>query len=163
MNIFICFTCIGTWHGASWTFVSSGMYYGFFIICESLLKINERNFTWKGKIIQHIYLLLIVTFGLIRFRSETLEYSFQYAKNMFGLVPHEEIICGPYCYGDKFEWIILIIAIICSMPLFKNMLNWGQKHCFLGIVLDSWIVILLFCSCMQLAASTYNPFIYFRF
>ena len=83
--------------------------------------------------------------------------------NMFGLLHlnKEQFVYSINYYIDRIEIITFIAAILCAVPLFKNMLevksNWGK------IGIDIWLLILFFLSTVMIASSTYNPFIYFRF
>lgn len=139
-NIFISFTCIGLWHGASWTFCTTGIYYAFFIILESQLKLSQRTFGLMGSFFQHIYVLIVTVFGLVRFRSETMTDFFVYSKNMLGFVFHENILYRWIHYCDWGHIIILGIAIMCSMPIFRNILYWGSKNWIFKIGVDVWLI-----------------------
>ena len=61
----------------------------------------------------------------------------------------------------KSRVLSFIIAILCAMPLFKNILNIENKTG--KAVVNIWLLLLFFLSVSSIAASTYNPFIYFRF
>lgn len=56
---------------------------------------------------------------------------------------------------------MLVVAIALSMPWARNMIR--EQKMIPGIAVDFWLVFLFLCSWTTIAASTYNPFIYFRF
>ena len=163
INLCIVFFLTGMWHGASWNFIVWGIYHGFFQILERL---GFQRILNKYKIFSHIYCMLVVIVGWIFFRIESLQEGFQVLARMFMpwkysffdlevLIPYFSIrklliiVCGVlgsgilYSFGKKFSQI---------SDKWKNSI-WETMFCGL---------MLLYCI-MQLAAGTYNPFIYFRF
>ena len=64
-------------------------------------------------------------------------------------------------YIDNIEIITFIAALICSVPLFKSILNIQNKFGVLAINVYLLTLFVLSVSCI--ASDTYNPFIYFRF
>ena len=83
--------------------------------------------------------------------------------NMFGVLQlnTNEFLYTTGYYIDRIEIITFIAAVLCSVPLFKNMIYVENKvaKSFINI----WLLILFFLSTITIASSTYNPFIYFRF
>ena len=162
-NLGIVFLLTGIWHGAAWNFLIWGIWHGFFIITEKLTGIaNETENKFKI-FIKHIYCIFVFVIGWVIFRADNLKYACGYLMNMFGLLhtKNEEITYILPYYLERFEIIIFIFAIICSIPLFKNILKVQNK--FAKIIINSWLIILFFLSSATIAANTYNPFIYFRF
>lgn len=66
-------------------------------------------------------------------------------------------------YVDSYEVIMFIAALVCSTPLFKNILNIKKENKLLYGFVNIWLLFLFLLSSATIAASTYNPFIYFRF
>ena len=66
-------------------------------------------------------------------------------------------------YIDNIEIIAFTAAVFCAMPLFKGMLDIKYKHKVLRTLVNVWLILLFVLSSAEIAASTYNPFIYFRF
>lgn len=58
---------------------------------------------------------------------------------------------------------MLVVGLVCSVPLFKNMIYVKYEHKVLRSIVNIWISLLFYWSTISLASSTYNPFIYFRF
>lgn len=163
INIMIVFLFMGAWHGAAWTYIISGIYNGFLLVFENITKIYREKPGFLYNLLKRIYTLIAIILGVLFFRTKTLEYSKDYILNMFGLLKTNDTTYNIFNYIDRVEIIILIVAILCAASVFKNMLNWGKENKTIGMFVDIWIFILLVLSCMQIAASTYNPFIYFRF
>lgn len=163
-NLGIVFLLTGIWHGAAWNFIFWGMWHGFFIILEKIINIKEfeKKYTQKWvHFLQHIYCIFAFVIGWVMFRAETMSYALTYLKNMFGFVKIHDIVYGFSYYIDTFEIIIFVAAILCSVPLFSKMLE--VKNKLAKCVINIWLIILFILSSATIAASTYNPFIYFRF
>ncbi len=165
-NLAIVFLLTGIWHGANWTFIVWGIWNGFFIIIEKILNIKEfdsKPHSLLINILRHFYCIFIFVLGWVIFRADNLNYAINYLKNMFGLLPvnKDNFLYEMSYYADKIEIITFIAAIICAVPLFKNITD--VKNKFLKILINVWLLILFFLSSVTIASTTYNPFIYFQF
>ena len=58
---------------------------------------------------------------------------------------------------------MLVVGLVCSVTLFKNMIYVKYEHKVLRSIVNIWISLLFYWSTISLASSMYNPFIYFRF
>lgn len=97
------------------------------------------------------------------FRADNMAYACEYIKNMFGLIAEHQITYKLPYYIDNIEIIAFTAAVFCAMPLFKGMLDIKYKHKVLRTLVNVWLILLFVLSSAEIAASTYNPFIYFRF
>ena len=61
-------------------------------------------------------------------------------------------------YIDNIEILTFIVAIICSMPIFRNIVL-PITNKYKNIAVNTWIIALFVLSASAIAASTYNPFI----
>jgi len=106
---------------------------------------------------------LIFVIGWVMFRADNMGYAWKYLLNMFGIlkVQSNKIFYAMPYYIDTFEIIIIIAAILCSVPLFNKMLEVKNKAA--KIFINIWLLTLLILSTATIASNTYNPFIYFRF
>ena len=165
-NLLIVFLLTGIWHGAAMNFVIWGLWHGIFIILEKKIdaeKNEEKCNNVYFKLMQRFYCLFVVLVGWVIFRADSLSYAGKYLLNMLGglkLNPDNFIYSNSY-YVDKFEILIFVVAILCSLPLFEKMIY--VKNNFAKIFINLWMLILFFLSTVMIAANTYNPFIYFRF
>ena len=162
-NLFIVFLATGFWHGAAWNFIFWGLWHGMFIIFEKATGWHKKEGGWQLKSLQHIYCILAFVIGWVMFRAENMSYAWQYIKNMFGLVKKDKIIYELAYYIDNTEILAFIAAIICSMPIFNKILTIKYEHKILRSIVNIWLITLFIFSTACIAASTYNPFIYFRF
>lgn len=163
INLGIVFLLTGLWHGASWNFIFWGLWNGFFIILEKMTGWDKDSEKPVINFIRHLYTIFVFVIGWVLFRADNLSYALTYLKNMFGLVKVHYIAYNLNYYGDSIEILTFIIAIICAMPVFSKILYIRQERKILRSIVNIWLLVLFILSSAAIAASTYNPFIYFRF
>lgn len=166
-NTFIVWLLTGLWHGASINFVVWGLYY-------FVLLLFERKFILPAgsripKVIGHLLTMLAVMFGwsIFYFTEPASFFTFMgrlFAPGLAGFADMEAQILW------KQHLVFIVIAFIGATPV----LPWLKKKLRrplnligssrVGTVLQPLgvVVLLLLCTA-SLAASSYNPFIYFRF
>ena len=165
INLIIVFFATGLWHGASYNFIVWGLYYGVFLIIEKAFfkKFLDNN---KFKLLNHIYVLLIVIVGWVLFRADDLNQAFQIIKTMFSFNLNTIYINIPQIVNKR-SIFILLLAIIVSGPaqmlLGKLKSTEKLKKIYENKLEFIFIGIILLLSISQLISSEYNPFIYFRF
>lgn len=173
VNLLIVFFLTGFWHGASWSFVVWGLFHGFFMIVERLG--FEKILGKALKPVANVYTLLIVMFGWVLFRANTLSYAISYWKAMFNFQLTGEQLSLFMNYINPEFITALILALLGSFGVFKNigkhienvmLANTNRvkivSYSFHIISIVFYISVFLLCS-MYLVAGTYNPFIYYRF
>ncbi len=165
-NLGIVFLLTGIWHGAEWTFVIWGIWHGTFIILEKIFNIKEfdsKEHSIQVNILRHIYCIFIFVIGWVIFRADNITYAFKYLANMFGILHLDKsnFLYSMSYYIDRIEILTFVIALICSVPIFRNMLAVRTK--LQAILVNTWLLVLFYLSTITIASSTYNPFIYFRF
>ncbi len=162
-NLFIVFLATGIWHGASWTFVVWGLWHGAFIIFEKITGWHQKTGVKIGYA-QHVYTILVFVIGWVFFRADNLSYAVQYIQNMFGLLTISHIGYTLAYYVGITEIVTFGIGIMCALPLFTKLPEMKFKHHKLQhFAVNGWLLFLFLFSAAKIAASTYNPFIYFRF
>ena len=166
-NILIVWTVTGFWHGASWTFMAWGFYYGLIIAIEKLGLEKLIRSTWRP--IQHLYVIVIVMIGWVFFRADNFSYSVKYLNIMFGGGTNH-LDQGSILYVVD-NWFVLLLGIIFSMPVYpwlsKKIQDVAARSRLIllskGVLSSCMYLLLLVIVTMYLVNSTYNPFIYFRF
>ena len=171
-NLMIVFFLTGLWHGASLNFVVWGLWHGCFQLIERILR--ERNSVLLrdrlpvyGMVLRRLYTGMVVLIGWVFFRADNLHNALEYLKVMFGLSRADAVFFHTMYYLDNFTLFVLITAIIFSTDLPQMLQNQARKTA-LGKHLDPAltsvaIIMLLMVSAVIVMASSYNPFIYFRF
>ena len=107
--------------------------------------------------------LLIVMVGWVFFRAPGLDYAITYLGIMFGFVQPENVgfLIGYYLTPKLiFIWCLALVA---STPVIKTLSLRFQNIVILKPVVSVLIIVLFFISIVFVIASSYNPFIYFRF
>ncbi|MEW8966937.1 MBOAT family protein [Exiguobacterium alkaliphilum] len=169
-NLAIVWILTGVWHGASWTFIAWGAYYGLFIMLE-------RAFlgAWLKALpapLAHAFTLFVVIIGWVFFRADDFPYALSYLSAMFNLngapVWDSEAMFYFVQYG-----VILVIAMIAATPLPKL---FGEKvlrleqdskklwvNYMAGFMRLGFMATIFIFAVSYIVASSFNPFIYFRF
>lgn len=148
-NLFVVWALTGLWHGSSWNFVLWGLYYFVFLVLEKYV----FNVNKLPNIISHIYVMVIVTVGFIIFYFTDTNMLKDALISLIGLNGLGNIKLFSHLQIFKVRTIIIfILGVLACTPLFKKFLE------------KNWVLILLFIiSIIFIVASSYNPFIYFRF
>ena len=162
-NLWIVFIATGIWHGAAWTFVVWGLFHGFFMFIERL---GLKKVLDRCKIINHIYLLLVMLVGWVIFRAPHLSDAMQYIKVMFtGQITETPIQL--YNVVNVRTIIAFVLAVLLSGPIqiFVNKIKVKNSTKQLAkAYFQPFIVIILLVLCVfYLVNNTYSTFIYFRF
>ncbi len=162
INIAIVFLLTGFWHGAEWTFIVWGIWHGLFNIIEKVTGLaKDSGVKWK-EALKHVYALLIVLFGWVLFRADSISYASAYIRNMLGL--YNSVPCMEFsAYFSIFDGFILILALLFSTPIASQFVYTPSEKFWKNKLLNLSLIVLLVVSVSFLVASTYNPFIYFRF
>jgi len=164
VNLIITFILTGFWHGAHFQFLAWGLWHGFFLIVERLFGMREVK---NRKIVplRYVMTMLIVVVGWVFFRAPGLRYALGYLGVMFGLVQPEFAGLPVWFYLGPKIVITLCIAAAASTPLFRAAYKTILTH--IGVMYKPIIygltLALLFICAIFVTASSYNPFIYFRF
>ncbi|HBI85804.1 MAG TPA: MBOAT family protein [Ruminococcus sp.] len=164
LNKWIVFLSTGLWHGASWNFVIWGAINGALMHIESLFQKKGRK--PRRPWYMHIYTVLAVVLAFVIFRADTMKQAGQMYRAMFAGEIFSRAAFSP-CLQllSPLAVTVLLAAFLCATPLpmqtaQKIRAKGGALAETAGAVLT--VVLLLLCI-MSAAATTYHPFIYFRF
>ncbi|HHW24263.1 MAG TPA: MBOAT family O-acyltransferase [Bacillota bacterium] len=163
VNLTIVFACTGIWHGAAWSFLVWGLYHGFFLIVE---RVGFRNVLERlPKPVSRAYTLLVVLFGWVLFRADTLAGALRY---MAAMLDFSNIgLVRASLQLDNITGFAILLGIVFSAPV----LPWAKRklESLPGGKTSSYLLNVAGCiglfllSVVFLTGSDYNPFIYFRF
>lgn len=157
-NLFIVWLLTGIWHGANWTFIVWGLVYFVFLVIEKLIGVEKIE---KLGILSRIYVMLVVIFAWVIFRSDSLTEAVRYFGSLFG------VGATSFC-DDTFvkmldsTKVVLVLSVILSFPVY----GFIKKKIFgkYGDWADAFMAVTIFViSIISVVNTTYNPFIYFNF
>ncbi|MCL1858557.1 MAG: MBOAT family protein, partial [Oscillospiraceae bacterium] len=151
----------GLWHGAAWTFIVWGMYFGVILIMERLFL---RGRLEKIPVICHIYTICAFMFGWVIFRAESIPHIGSILSALAGRNgPGSMLELSKNGLINPTQIIMIIIGIICSTPVLRELKKIFEKNEKTVYIIDAASVIVLILCVITLAKGAYNPFIYFRF
>ncbi len=162
-NILTVWMLTGLWHGAALNFVIWGLYYGLLLLMEKYLlsSILKKTPSW----ITGIITFFLVSMGWVLFRTDNSADLLPILKTIFTssetaltnsqwALQHADLIS---------KSVFFIPAVIFSFPIIPDISSRIKDSRFEEPVLFTISIILLILCISLLEASTYNPFIYFRF
>ncbi|MBZ2174267.1 MBOAT family protein [Schnuerera sp. xch1] len=166
VNLLIVWSLTGIWHGANWNFLIWGLYYGIFIIIEKLFLGELLN--KLPRMLRHIYLLLIVTIGMVFFRAESISQAKGFIQALMGIntiLYNNSILEYMHDLG-----YVVVLSILFATPIIpkiksiietknERILESNQVCCLHSVGLMSLMLV----EVVMIINSTYNPFLYFRF
>ena len=161
-NIFIVWFCTGLWHGANWTFILWGLYYGCLLLLEKFFL--REKLEKLPKPISHIYTLLVVLIGWVFFMSPNITTAFTTLGKMISI--------GTTTFANnqakfmlKSYFILFILAILLSTKVYDRIQIFVYNQYKMKAVYTTWtIYIILLIVCIAfIVGGTYHSFLYFAF
>jgi len=152
----------GLWHGASWNFVLWGLYFGFWVLFESLFfaKILKR----APSLVQHIYFIALIIPSWMLFYYTDFNKIKILGATIFSFNNISADLESLLLIKENMYWLIL--AILFSLPTFKLLMGLVHKiknNLVVNLLNTSITVMFFVISIILLVGSSYNPFLYFRF
>jgi alginate O-acetyltransferase complex protein AlgI len=163
-NLALVFLLCGLWHGAAWTFVIWGLWHGALLIAERF-GLGAALARLPAPLAQ-AYTLLMVMLGWVFFRADSVPHALSYLGAMAGLGGAGAAV-HPW-QGDvsaSSATALAVGALIATVRLAPDMPARAARalgRLRLPLQTLALAAALLLCV-LNMAAGTYNPFIYFRF
>lgn len=171
MNLLIVFLLCGLWHGASWAFVVWGLFHGGFLVLERIgfgAKLSRMP-----RFAQHAYVIVACMLGWVFFRAADFTQAADFLGSMFGTNGLSLTSQPLRAFLNAPAWLALIAGIVGATPwclwLGAQVDRMDSESRFSALAVSARVggvlalSLIFFLSVTQLAAGTYNPFIYFRF
>lgn len=163
VNLAIVFLLSGLWHGASWNFVLWGAFHGLFLILDRVFLIKLLNKT--GRVVSTLFTFFVVMVGWAIFRMENFGAMKAVLIKLFAFD-----LSSVIPLSSEF-FIVLAVAVFFSVvTAFKpgkqaERFFMHQNTATVPGHLTLFVVamLLLIMSVAGIAASDFNPFIYYRF
>lgn len=161
-NLLVVWLLTGIWHGANWTFLLWGVYYGVILLLEKF--VFKRILEKIPAFFRHFFTLLLVVVGWVFFFSSDLGMAFGWLARMFG-GGGAGFLDGAAKYYLGCCWLPMLLGIIGSMPLvatFGNRRLMRNERGWSVLSVAFFAVLLILCiACMM--NDTYTTFLYFQF
>jgi alginate O-acetyltransferase complex protein AlgI len=170
-NIGIVFLLTGIWHGANWTFIVWGIFYGTLLILEKAFGWDRRAKAAadSGQIwplIQHRLLtLLIVMVAWVVFRADSMNLAIAYYSKLLKVWDWQ--LSGPM--AAVLNWRNGITLVLASLVFFlPGRQTFGQQVQFKPQLWASYgqllLVLILFpYALLSVISGSFSPFLYFQF
>ncbi len=170
LNRCVVFILCGVWHGAGWTFLLWGCWHGLFISLESLgvLPVARLKGSRGGRVVSHLYLILVVVLGFVLFRSVDLVQAgemFSALFTGFALNPASTLALERI---PLTSWLALAFGVAASagaVPFVKDKLTalpMAHRDRLTGLSCAGAVLMLALCL-IAAAAGNFQPFIYAQF
>lgn len=158
-NLFVVWAATGIWHGASWNYLIWGLYFFVLLIVEKFFLLHKLE--KAPAFVAHLYTLFLVLISWAIFALEDFSHLSGYLKVMFGL-GGVSFVDGAFGYYLRSYLPMLCAAVVASTPLCRNVYQSLTPKIQTVVCILLVAVALVVCTA-YLVASTYNPFLYFRF
>jgi len=163
-NRVFVFFLTGLWHGANATFVVWGLWHGLLMMFEQVVSFEKLTAKKALRPLTRLYTLLTVCLGFVVFRAADMTSAMAYLGRMFAF---EGTGADGLIYFSPYVCLILLLGVILSAPVLPWIRKKLSTHCRAATIFEVSgyvfaVPVLLICI-MQLASSTFNPFIYYNF
>lgn len=160
VNILVVWCLTGLWHGAAWTFMAWGLYFGVLLIVEKLFL--KKHLEKLPAVFQHSYVLILVLISFVLFNADSFTMALDDLKLMFGLggLP---FMSEDTLYNLSSYCVLLVAALIGATPLVKRLAEKLKGRRFSFILEAVTVAVILVLSTAYLVDGSFNPFLYFRF
>ena len=169
LNVMIVWFLTGLWHGAGWTFIVWGLFYGVLLIFEKYV-LNKLKIP---KAVRWVLTMLAVIIGWVIFSADDLQGAGRMLASMSGIPAIIAAVRGDPGAGALFSGnalyflatggVLLLVEAAFSGPWTGAIVKAWKKKTAGRIVLTLFAIALLVLSIAFLATENYNPFLYFRF
>ena len=162
LNTLIVWSLTGFWHGANWTFLVWGAYYGIILTIDLLGGRKITNILPKP--VNWLMTMVLVMISWVIFYYPTLGQAFSHIGAMFGIGVSG--VDAASLQIIKTYSVFPVMAFIASLPV----TTWLKKLAFVknetrlsNALKLIWLTACLILSVFFLVGQSYNPFIYFQF
>ena len=164
VNTLVVWGLTGLWHGAAWSFVVWGLYYGALLTCDLLFARGIRE-KLPGAV-NYITTLALVMIGWVIFYYPSLGDAVRHIGAMLGIGAAGLIDDAALTVMKTYSFFPAI-AFAASLPVSSLVKKIAPAVGLTGgryeVCRAAWLSVCLLMSVMFLVGQSYNPFIYFQF
>jgi alginate O-acetyltransferase complex protein AlgI len=163
-NIAIVWLLTGFWHGAGWNFILWGLYFAVMLVLEKLF--ISRLLDKLPGIVARIYVIILLAVSFVIFNGDTKDILIGDIKGLFG-ASQIPLYNTTTLYYLRSYLVLLVIAIIASTPIVKNLVyhlkDKNKPRYVINILEPVFVLLLMIAITAYLVDGSFNPFLYFRF
>jgi alginate O-acetyltransferase complex protein AlgI len=165
-NLIFVFALTGFWHGAQWTFLVWGLFHGFFLLSERLLRdIRIRKSRFTPVIVKRAVVFTVVCFGWALFRST----SIGHAGELFSVMIQPTtwtipIVVQEVLTTQRLTWMFIGLLVLFVPKNIQFGLIISESQTAWGHLLRlGTVAIVAPLACVYALTTTFSPFLYFQF
>ena len=164
-NILIVWLLTGIWHGANWSFLLWGLYYGLILLGEKYL--YGRWLEKWPRFLRHIYCIFLVMLGWYIFAYNDIASGSGFFRALFGMAGNS-VAGGETLYLLLGNLVLLCLLAIGSTDLparaGRKLMGFFRDRDTLSVVIrGGFYAAVMILSVAYLVDASFNPFLYFRF
>ena len=165
-NLAVVWALTGLWHGANWTFIVWGLYFGAILIVEKFIL---SGFLKKvPAFFGHLLTLFVVVISWVIFRSDSISDAIRYVGVMFGAGGGDAREAVYYLIEYLPEFVLCIVACLPLKKAVERALGKKAEKSHSARVLIEigpklFAAVVFALAYLKLATGSFNPFIYFQF
>ena len=164
LNTFTVWFLTGFWHGADWTFIIWGLYFGILLVLEKFFL--NKFFAKLPKIFSHVYVTVLILVSFVIFNASGMTGAFNDVGKMFGAggLPLWSGETGYYISGYA---VLLIAGIFGATPILKaSVLKLKENRLannIINVLEPIFHVAVILIVTSYFVDGSFSPFLYFRF
>lgn len=160
LSLWTIFLLNGIWHGPNWSFLLFGVYHG------GLLTIERLGFSKVldaiPRVFRSLYVFIAFALGNIIFSIENVHHIGMFYRSLFIFEPSDPY-SKMHMYTTAEYYLILVVGSILFIPTVEYFWSRLRNEKAKPLIEAGFFLVLFIMSVSELANSSYNPFIYFRF
>lgn len=164
LSLALVWFCTGVWHGANWNYIIWGVYYGLFIVLETV--IGKKRMAKIPLVIRHIYSKIVIIIGFGIFYFEDIGNLGLFLRNLTPFNPNGwgDVTVEVSLFNNLF---LIIAAVICTFPLMSlgEKLSQRSLNAKTAVSVSGTVICgaLLMLSSVLMVDSTTKAFLYWNF
>ena len=159
-NIMVVWCLTGFWHGAGWTFMSWGLYFGVLLIIEKLFL--KKYLEKMPSFAQHFYVIFLVIISFVLFNATTFTEAWNDLSIMFG-ASGLPLVTDETLYTLRSYAVVLAVSFVAATPVIRNTARKFENTKVAAVLEPVFVAVVIIVSTAYLVDGSFNPFLYFRF
>lgn len=163
-NLLTVWFLTGLWHGAGWTFICWGLFFGVMLALEKIIgKHLPGKMLWR--VLRHIYVIIAVIVSFLIFHGENMAAALSDIRSLLPGASSANGELSSYLLRNRLGILVLSVLGATPLPAFwwKRFFARLHKETVEEAAKALGVLALLLISTAYLIDGSFNPFLYFRF